>query len=501
MLPPSMLPLSLESVVRLVFRGENAGRELGNEPYITYSCKRLEKAKDNGARIVNNQPPRHMKSTAGTVGLSVWLLGLNPAEKILIVTYSAQLVADLGYRIREALRSNWFRLLYPQTRLTSDRTSVTDFATTAGGGVYLASVDGSFIGRGATAIIFDDPLDMDDAGNPEKRHKVNERFDTAILSRLNDPINGRVVINAHRLHESDLSGHVLSGGGWDHIVLPFEAPSDRVYKFAGREWHRKRSDLLRPDAFSSAEVARIKSIINPDYEALYQQLEGQSNSISISRDHFGSFTDVPKNAGILISVDPGHRSGPGHSFTVMQAWSRVGDDFLLLDQWREQADVDAAVSALKFAVRACSPALVRIEFSGYGQLLARDLQKTSRSVEIQLVPTDRRSKSARLLGHADLIQSGRIKLAQGADWRETWVSEFETFPKGPFDDQVDACTLALDFFVQGLALTKPQPRALGGVLSNSRGWIDARSLTPRGAHPHIVTRQRYGMQIFPKKRS
>ena len=204
MLPPSMLPLSLESVVRLVFRGENAGRELGNEPYITYSCKRLEKAKDNGARIVNNQPPRHMKSTAGTVGLSVWLLGLNPAEKILIVTYSAQLVADLGYRIREALRSNWFRLLYPQTRLTSDRTSVNDFATTAGGGVYLASVDGSFIGRGATVIIFDDPLDMDDAGNPEKRHKVNERFDTAILSRLNDPINGRVVINAHRLHEDPI---------------------------------------------------------------------------------------------------------------------------------------------------------------------------------------------------------------------------------------------------------------------------------------------------------
>jgi len=185
----------------------------------------------------------------------------------------------------------------------------------------------------------------------------------------------------------------------------------------------------------------------------------------------------------------------------MQAWSRVGDDFLLLDQWREQADVDTAVSALKFAVRGSSPALVRIEFSGYGQILARDLQKTSRSVEIQLVPTDHRSKSARLLRHVDLIQSGRIKLAQGADWREAWVSEFETFPKGPFDDQVDACTLALDFFVQGLPLTKPQPRALGGVLNHRGGWIDARRLTQRGAYPHVVTRQRFGIGVFPKKRS
>jgi predicted phage terminase large subunit-like protein len=496
-----MPPRSLESVARCVFRAENDGRELGNEPYIPYSCWRLEKAKDNGARIVNNQPPRHGKSTAGTVGLSVWLLGQNPAEQILIVTYSAQLAADLGYRIRQAMRSNWFRFLFPLCRLASDRSSVTDFATTAGGGVFLVSVDGSFIGRGATVIIFDDPLDMDDAGNAEKRDKVNERFDTAILSRLNDPKNGRVVINAHRLHEDDLSGHVLDGGGWDHIVLPFEAPGDRLYKFAGREWHRKKGELLRPDAFSSAEVARIKSIMNPDYEALYQQFEGASNSISISRDHFGSFTDVPKDTGILISVDPGHRGGPGHSFTVMQAWSRVGDDFLLLDQWREQADVDEAVSALKFAVRRYSPALVLIEFSGYGQILARELQKVSRSVEVQLVPTDRRSKTARLLRHVDLIRSGRIKLPQGADWRETWDSEFEAFPKWPFDDQVDACTLALDYLVQGLPLKKPQPRALGGVLSNSRGWIDARSLTPRGAHAHVVTRQRNGARIFPKKRS
>ena len=496
-----MFPRSLESVVRCVFRAENDGRELGDEPYISLTCSGLERARDSGARIVINQPPRHLKSTAGTVALSVWLLGLNPAEKILIVTYAAQLAGDLGYRIRESLRSNWCQHLYPRTRLTTDRTSVTDFATTAGGGVFLAPVDGSFIGRGATVIIFDDPLDMDDAGNPEKRTKVNERFDTAILSRLNDPKNGRVIINAHRLHEDDLSGHVLRGGGWDHIVLPFQAPVDKVYKFAGREWHRKKGDLLRPDAHSSAEITRIKSILNPDYAALYQQFEGEGDSIRITRDHFGSFIAVPRNAGILISVDPGHRAGPGHSFTVMQAWAKVDEDLLLLDQWREQADADAAISALRIAVRRCSPALVRIEFSGYGQLLAREL-KTKPSLKVELVPTDRRSKTARLLSHLGSIQTGRIKLPQGADWREAWVSEFEMFPKAPFDDQVDACTLALDFFAQGLPLTKPPPRALGGVLSYSRGWTDARSLAPSGVHPHVHNLRSYGVQIiFPRRRS
>ncbi len=131
------------------------------------------------------------------------------------------------------MRSKWFAHLYPHSNLTSDRASVTDFATTAGGGVYLASVDGSFIGRGATVIIFDDPLDMDDADNAEKRDKVNRKFHTAILSRLNNAKEGRVIINAHRLHEDDLSGHVLKDGGWDHLVLPFQAPRDQAYNIKG----------------------------------------------------------------------------------------------------------------------------------------------------------------------------------------------------------------------------------------------------------------------------
>ncbi len=174
---------NFELFVRMVFRHENDGRELGDEPYVGFICDRVQKASEEGARSVINMPPRHLKTSIGTVSLSSWLLGLNPSEKIQIFTYSSQLAVDIGFRIRAVLRSSWFKRHF-LTRLTSDRASVTDFATTAGGGVYAASASGSFIGRGATVIIFDDPLDMDDAGNLEKREKINQRFDSAIMSRL-----------------------------------------------------------------------------------------------------------------------------------------------------------------------------------------------------------------------------------------------------------------------------------------------------------------------------
>jgi predicted phage terminase large subunit-like protein len=475
----------------------NDGQELGHEPYIPFVCHRIKAAENEGARIVVNMPPRHLKTSVGTVFLSAWLLGKNPAEKIIIVTYSAQLANDISYRVREVLRSGWYKRHFP-TRLARDRASVTDFATTAGGGVYATSVDGSFIGRGATIIIFDDPLDMDDAGNIEKREKVNQRFDTAIMSRLNNTKTGRVVINAHRLHQSDLSGHVLEAGGWDHVALAFEAPRDQGYEFGGRSWYRKKCELLRPNAFSQAEVNRIKSIMNPDFETLYQQCLGEGQSLRISREQIGSFTVAPNNAAILISVDPGHRGGPGHSFTVMQAWARFEDDFYLFDQWRHQASIDDAVSALKFAAKSCRPAAVVIEFSGYGQTLARDLQKQHRSLNIELVPTDRRSKTVRLLRHIDAIRSGHVKLPQSAEWREAWIAELEQFPRGAFDDQVDAFTLAMDRLVEGPKLINPPPRALGGTLNTRGVFTPGSEWGRRGIQGRsVLGRQRQLTRIFP----
>jgi hypothetical protein len=73
---------NFELFVRMVFRQENDGRGLGDEPYVGFMCDRIQKASEEGARLVINLPPRHLKTSIGTVSLSAWLLGLNPSEKI-----------------------------------------------------------------------------------------------------------------------------------------------------------------------------------------------------------------------------------------------------------------------------------------------------------------------------------------------------------------------------------------------------------------------------------
>ncbi|MGB6314705.1 MAG: hypothetical protein WBG13_19390, partial [Pseudolabrys sp.] len=78
--------------------------------------------------------------------------------------------------------------------------------------------------------------------------RINDRFDGMIVSRLNNLVSGRIVIIAHRLNDSDLSNHVISQGGWRHVALPFVATRSKDYDLGHDVWHRRKGDLLRPDA-------------------------------------------------------------------------------------------------------------------------------------------------------------------------------------------------------------------------------------------------------------
>jgi predicted phage terminase large subunit-like protein len=496
--PAKLFRRDFESFVRMAYRNHE-GRELGDEPYIAYVCRRIAEAKDDGARCVVNLPPRHLKTFIGSVCQSAWLLARDPTQKILIVAYSEQLARDISYAVRRILQSRWYQKFFPATRLAEDRTRVADFATTEGGEVYAVSAEGSITGRGANVIIYDDPLNISEASNLELIEKGNERFDTVIMSRLNTPKTGRVIIIAHRLHPSDLSGHVLRSGGWDHIALPFIAPRDQDYDLGGRIWRRKKGDLLRPDAFLEADINQKKATMN--FEALYQQFLGEGDSIRISREQFGSFLAAP-DAPVVISVDPGHRPGPGHSFTVMQAWCSVGDEFFLLDQWRAQADVREASRVLNEATANCQAAAVLIEWSGYGQTLAENLQRRFPLLNVQLITPDSRSKTVRLLRHIDVIQSGRIRLPQDARWREAHMCEFEQFPNGPFDDRVDATTQFLDFMLTSPTLRKPR-KERPAVTVNSRGLVTLANQVPRlGIWPGYqgLARRSRVRRIFPEQK-
>src|SRR5438445_10406391 len=87
------------------------------------------------------------------------------------------------------------------------------------------AVRGSGTGKRASQLFIDDG---DNAMEGEADQKaVIEWFGKTWISRLNDQQHGPMVVVGQRLRATDLIGHLLELGGWEHLCLTEEFEPDR----------------------------------------------------------------------------------------------------------------------------------------------------------------------------------------------------------------------------------------------------------------------------------
>jgi predicted phage terminase large subunit-like protein len=449
------------SFVNKAFR-ETHGHRLGHQPYIDHICFELSKIRSGEERFfLINLPPQHLK-TYCSIWLIAWYLGHSPRRRILLVSYSDEHATSISRRVRETICSPWYKAAFA-TRLSPSKSSASNFETKQGGGVYAVSANGSVTGRPADLILYDDPLQIKDCNNLDLMEVINRHFDSVIMSRLSNPAKGCVVIVAHRLHENDISGHVLKQGGYRHICLPLIAPRKQRYVMGVETWVRCKGEPLRPDQYSAKVIARVRKLVIPDFETFYQQNPGGGLSLRIKRQYIQvvdlNLPDLP----IILSVDPGQGgSSDRNSYSVIQKWSPFDtSDHILLDQFRARCEFDDLWRALKRLAKR-RPSAILIENTAYGPALIARAKRIGRFNVIPVDP-DGRSKGERLARHIQLIRDRHITVPLTAGWVEDYVAELSEFPTGRFDDQVDATTQYLDYIVQNPTLSPPPAPGLAAL--------------------------------------
>ena len=95
-----------------------------------------------------------------------------------------------------------------------------------------------------------------------------------------------MLVIGHRVHEQDLSAHLLRKKKFKHVLLPLVATRDQTYETSSGVWLRRKGELLRPDAFGptiSTSCVRAPSV---DFEMLYQQDCDAQTLPAIRSDHF-----------------------------------------------------------------------------------------------------------------------------------------------------------------------------------------------------------------------
>lgn len=224
------------------------------------------------SRLIINMPPRALKSICVSVAWPAWLLGHDPTMRIMAASYSQRLATKHSLDCRMVMQSRWYQQLFPQVKLAKDQNEKDKFMTRQCGMRMATSVGGTATGDGGHILIADDPINPLQAQAEREREQANEWFDHTFSTRLDDKQRGAIVVVMQRLHETDVSGHLLAKGGWEHLCLPAVAEQTQRWHIGGRGFTRKCGSLLHAKRENKTLIERAKRDLgSAQFAAQYQQ--------------------------------------------------------------------------------------------------------------------------------------------------------------------------------------------------------------------------------------
>ncbi|MDU8912249.1 phage terminase large subunit [Aestuariicoccus sp. MJ-SS9] len=410
-------------------------------------------------RLIITMPPRSLKSIAASVAFPAWLLGRNPKMRILAVSYAEGLSDRLALDCQKVIEAPWYRACFPGTRIARGRGGRADFETTRGGGRFSTSIGGTVTGRGGDIILLDDPHKPDEAASEAKRQQVIDWYRTTLLSRLNDPLSGAIVVIQQRVHEADLAGVLLEQGGWEHLDL--QAISDAPVSIplgSGRTIDRDEGHLLHPERLPRPLLERYRHELGSyAFSAQYQQRPAPIDGGLVKWSWFKTYDRTPDlRAGyqIVQSWDTASKADEANDYSVCTTWMVRGADAWLVDLFRARLEYPDLRRRIISEASRHKVATVLIEDAGSGTNLIQDLRRETRHNVIGIRPKN--DKATRLLAVSPQIEAGRIAVPKDAPWIADFRRELTHFPKGKHDDQVDSLTQFLGW------LATPRPTALMG---------------------------------------
>lgn len=293
---------SLEMYVKAMFRAQYKRSYVVAEHHRRIISALQDVVDGKCRRLIINVAPRYGKTELVIKAFISWSFALNPKCKFLHLSYSDTLVKDNSETIRDIMKLDLYKTLFPGSSLANDKGSSQRWKTKAGGELYAVSTQGQVTGFGAGnveenpdiadmegpeniymfddatnrllsqigatsnvfqgAVVIDDPIKPEDAESDIIRERINNRFETTIRNRANSR-NTPIIIIMQRLHEHDLCGYLIEKEPDDWRVLSL--PAIQYNPVTGEE------EALWPMKHTLSELKKLRDINPIVFDTQYLQ--------------------------------------------------------------------------------------------------------------------------------------------------------------------------------------------------------------------------------------
>ncbi len=398
-----------------------------------------------------------MKSLLACVMWPTWAWGpgAKPETRWIYASYNGQLSRRDGLRHRRLIESKWYQQRWGHIvrARRNEEWSATKFSNNAGGFRLSTSVGGGVTGDHADVQVADDPLKPQEVtGTRAVTRKALEKaitwWDETMPTRMvNFDTSARVII-MQRLHEADLSGHVLRQGGYEHLCLPMEYEPKRKCMIQITGWQDPRTregEVLWPEVFSDKVLERTKRELGA--RAVGSQLQqdpSPAGGTIFKRETIKRFDVLPnlKGAQIIQTWDCAFKDSSTSDYVAGFVLAQVGTDIYVLARKHARlafSETCAAIRAMHLAWPQARPIL--IEDKANGPAVISVLKKEILGIK-EVNPLG--GKEARANAVEPLFDAGHVWFPRAA-WADEAIEELCKFPAGVHDDQVDAITQGLAY--------------------------------------------------------
>lgn len=451
---------------KVAFAQLHPGQEYSDNWHAKYLCDVLQAEAERIIRkekrtkdIVVNVPFRSSKSMICTVIFPVWCWTLDPSMKFISVSFSGSLAIEHSSRSMDLINSPWFQKLWGrQVELKPGQQAKGHYETTATGMRKAVGTGGQITGSGADILIIDDPQDPQMATSETERLNTKNFYDHTLFSRLNDPDVGFRLIVMQRLHEDDLTGHLLNkktGRPEDHrhICIPGELDMEILSPKSLEKYYT--NGLFWAQRFHKAALlAYEKTLGSVQYAGQIGQRPAPKEGNLVKRSWFAikqaeMISRDPNACPIKFFLDTAYTEKQENDPSAILAAFLLKDTVYIMNTAEGYFEFPKLISFVQSYVAlndySAYGSMIWVEPKASGKSLVQSLRTNSKlnigEIESELV--NGKDKIGRLTTITPYLQSGRVVLIEGA-WNDAFLTQVCSFPNAAHDEFVDLLSYCVD---------------------------------------------------------